>query len=337
MGKLRVSLAVILSVGLLAGCSQKDTAQKTGAESANVQDSSMNKKVDQVQSEQAPLTGVATENSDQRVISVVVNNHPKARPQSGLHKADIVYEMLVEGKITRLLAIYQSDYPDIVGPVRSARDYFIELNAGFNGIFVAHGYSPSAQTILNSGAVDHLNGMQYDGTLFERASFRKAPHNSYITTERIKKGATTNGYDLKQSPKPFIFDNEKRDSKEDTSVELAYSDTYHVSYRYNDGVYERFVNGELMKDRETKDTIALENVLVVEANHQIIDDYGRRAIDLESGGSAVLLQEGVKTEVTWKNENGRITAVKDGSSVPLIPGQTWVNIVPELNVVTSNQ
>lgn len=337
MGKLRVSLAIILSVGLLVGCSQKEPSQKTGAESASVQESSMNKKVDQIESEQAPLTGVATENSDQRVIGVVVNNHPKARPQSGLHKADIVYEMLVEGKITRLLAIYQSDYPDVIGPVRSARDYFIELNAGFNGIFVAHGYSPSAQAILNSGAVDHLNGMQYDGTLFKRDSSRKAPHNSYITTESIKKGATTSGYELKQSPEPFIFDKEKRDSKVDTSVKLAYSDTYQLAYRYNDGVYERFVNNELMKDRETNDSIALENVLIVEADHQIIDDYGRRAIDLESGGNAILLQEGVKTEVKWKNKNGRITAVKGGSSVPLIPGQTWVNIVPDLTMITSNQ
>ncbi|WP_270182727.1 DUF3048 domain-containing protein [Alkalihalobacillus sp. CinArs1] len=337
MGKLRVSLAVILSVGLLAGCSQKDTAQKSGAESAGVEEPSMNKEVDQIQGEKAPLTGVATENSDQRVISVVVNNHPKARPQSGLHKADIVYEMLVEGKITRLLAIYQSDYPDIVGPVRSARDYFIELSAGFNGIFVAHGYSPSAQAILNSGAVDHLNGMQYDGTLFERASFRKAPHNSYITTDSIKKGATDNGYELMQIVEPLTFGDKELVSEEKSSVAIGYSNTYRVAYRYNDGVYKRFLNDELMEDRETKEPISLENVLIVEANHHIIDDYGRRAIDIESGGEAILLQEGVKKEVKWKNENGRITAVKDGSPVPLVPGRTWVNIVPDLTMITSNQ
>lgn len=333
MGKLRVSLAIFLSIGVLAGCSQKDTSQKTVAESASVQESSMNKKVEQVETERAPLTGVPVEESDQRVVSVVVNNHPKARPQSGLDKADIVYEMLVEGKTTRLLAVYQSEFPDVIGPVRSARDYFIELNAGFNGIFVAHGYSPSAQAILTSGAVDHLNGMQYDGTLFERASFRKAPHNSYITSENILKGVQKSGYTLEGSPEPFEFSNVDDVSEKQTSIEFAYSNTYKLAYRYDGEVYERFVNGERMKDRETSEPLSFENVLIVEANHRVIDDVGRRTIDLDSGGNAILLQEGVKKDVQWKNDNGRITAVKEGSSIPLVPGKTWVNIVPDINDV----
>ena len=137
-----------------------------------------------------PLTGLETaEAPEQRAVAVMVNNHPNARPQSGLDKADIVYEVLAEGDITRFMAIFESEEPETVGPVRSARDYYIELAKGYDSIFVAHGYSPEAKKMLSSGYIDELNGMHYDGTLFERVSFRKAPHNSYIDFENIERGA----------------------------------------------------------------------------------------------------------------------------------------------------
>ena len=80
-----------------------------------------------------------------RAVAVMVNNHPAARPQSGLNKADIVYELLAEGDVTRFLAIFQSEQPDNMGPVRSARDYYIELAKGFDSLYIAHGNSPDAE------------------------------------------------------------------------------------------------------------------------------------------------------------------------------------------------
>src|SRR5690625_2031129 len=80
-----------------------------------------------------PLTGIETEEEvTNRAIAVMVNNHPQARPQSGLSKADIVFEMLTEGNITRFLAIYQSTPPEVVGPVRSAREYYFTLASGYD-------------------------------------------------------------------------------------------------------------------------------------------------------------------------------------------------------------
>ncbi len=105
---------------------------------------------DQVRSKEAeaPLTGLKTEQklAKRRPIAVAVNNHPKARPQSGLSKADVVIEALAEGRITRFLAIFQSEMPETVGPVRSAREYFVTLSGGFNSIFVHHGWSPGAKS-----------------------------------------------------------------------------------------------------------------------------------------------------------------------------------------------
>ena len=135
----------------------------------------------------------------------MINNHPAARPQSGLNKADIVYELLAEGDVTRFLAIFQSEQPDNVGPVRSARSYYIELAKGFDSLYIAHGNSPDAKEMLDSGYIDDLNGLYYDGTLFKRASFRKAPHNSYITYDNILKGANQKGYEMEKAPSSLTF------------------------------------------------------------------------------------------------------------------------------------
>ena len=88
-----------------------------------------------------------------RAVAVMVNNHPKARPQSGLNKADIVYEILAEGDITRFLAVFQSEKPENIGPVRSARAYYIELAKGLNALYIAHGYSAEAKEMLRTMAI----------------------------------------------------------------------------------------------------------------------------------------------------------------------------------------
>ena len=140
-----------------------------------------------------PLTGESTtEKSIHRPISVMVNNHPQARPQYGLEQADIVYEFLAEGGVTRFLAVYQSEMPEKFGPVRSARPYFVELAKGFDSLYIFHGWSPDAKELIQSGYIDSLNGLSYDGTLFKR-HHSESPHNSYITYENILKGANEKG------------------------------------------------------------------------------------------------------------------------------------------------
>lgn len=118
---------------LLVSCQQKDAVP------------------DNAKKLKAPLTGLKTEQkvTERRPVAVVVNNHPKARPQSGLSKADIVIEALAEGQITRFLAIFQSQMPETVGPVRSAREYFVTLSNGFDSIFVHHAGVPAPKSSWN--------------------------------------------------------------------------------------------------------------------------------------------------------------------------------------------
>lgn len=287
-----------------------------------------------------PLTGMKADGEiRKRPLAVVVNNHPKARPQSGLSKADIVIESLSEGPITRFLAIFQSEMPETAGPVRSAREYFIDLALGFDGILVHHGWSPGAKKRLENGAADHINGMDYDGSLFWRADFREAPHNSYTSFENIKKAAADKGYSMKAAPEPYTFKKARPTSGTPYRIRLDYGTknvTNQVDFGYDKKVdgYMRMSDGMLTTDLETEEPIILQNILIVEAEHRIKDAYGRRDIDLRSGGQGLLLQNGEVHQVDWKNEEGRLVPVKDGKTVPFVPGKTWINIIPDLSKVS---
>ncbi|MCA1032918.1 DUF3048 domain-containing protein [Bacillus timonensis] len=284
-----------------------------------------------------PFTGVGIhEESLQRPIAVMINNHPAARPQSGLHKADIVFEVLAEGDVTRFLAVFQSESPKIIGPVRSARDYYIDLSQGLDAFYVAHGWSPEAQSILSSGKVDNLNGLFYDGSLFWRAKHRKAPHNSYTSIENIEKGADKKGYNMELSNKPYAFLTDKEaeviEGLDAKKVKVSYSSrsTFTNEYVYNSEKkkYERFSNNEQTIDRETEEPVLLDNILIVEMKHKVIDSYGRREVNLTSGGNGYLLQRGKAIEIEWKNVDGRFLPFKDGQELGFVQGKTWVSIIP---------
>ena len=325
---------------LLSGCGQKQVNQ--GSQKVDKKPEKGEKKVSDVIAQPKdpytfPLTGKgSTKSTAGRAVAVMVNNHPEARPQSGLNKADIVYELLAEGDITRFLAVFQSEKPGNIGPVRSARAYYLELAKGLNALYIAHGYSPEAKEMLDNGYVDHLNGMVYDGTLFKRASFRKAPHNSYITYENVLKGAQLKKYSMTESPPAFSFltEEESKNITGDTATSalITYSSNkmFDCMYQYDSelGRYKRFSGGEQTVDLETKEPILLDNIFIVEAVHQVIDSGGHRKINLQSGGKGYLLQKGKANQVEWKNVNNRIVPFKDGKEVPFVQGKTWVNVIP---------
>lgn len=335
--------AIIL---LLAACG-KDTKPPKKIEEQQKPDPSQENNQEEDEDNFAfrfPLTGNGTDNKpEERAVAVMINNHPLARQQSGLSQADVVYEVLAEGEVTRFLAIFQSEKPDNIGPVRSARDYYIDLAQGYRALYIAHGYSPDAQKMLASGRYDQLNGMQHDGTLFKRAGFRKAPHNSYISFENIEKGAERQKYDMSVPPAPLEF----MDAKEAEAdlpgtpaprVQVVYSGSkaFTNEYRYdeNAGAYNRYSGGVQTEEYETKEPVRTENLLVAAAVHKVIDNKGRRAIDFSSGGKAILFQKGKAKELEWRNVEGRILPYENGAPAKLIPGKTWISIVPSLNSIS---
>ncbi len=158
----------------------------------------------------APLTGIALpataqgadseammpeQLSKQRPIAVMINNYKAARPQSGLTHADIVWEVLAEGGITRLVAIFQSDNTsETIGPIRSIRPYLIEMGEMYNAVLVHAGASNDGYAILQQQRKQHLDEISNAGPFFWRESFRKAPHNLYSNLEKMRAGAEQKKY-----------------------------------------------------------------------------------------------------------------------------------------------
>ncbi|MGP4076028.1 DUF3048 domain-containing protein [Halobacillus sp. K22] len=286
-----------------------------------------------------PLTGEPAEGqADHRVVSVMINNHTKARPQSGLSQADIVFEVLAEAQITRFLALFHSQLPDTIGPVRSARPYYNELAAGFNALYVYHGASTAINRYVAESGIPYLDGAGYDnnGWLFERSSERKAPHNSYLRTQGIERFMKEKGYEKPESIEALPFEKENGETSEGSFVEevrIIYSErpeeTVTYTVRGADGRFERSSDGEPSVDQLNGERLTVDNVWIVETKHAIIDSQGRRAIDLTSGGNGYLLQNGKIIEAEWKNVNGRLLPYRDGRPIRFTPGKTWVNIIPE--------
>lgn len=145
-----------------------------------------------------------------------------------------------------------------------------------------------------------------------------------------------NQYSLDQSVAPltFLSKDEVKNLQGDEpayKITVQYHNRYSVTYYYDETEkhYTRFTDQEQTVDYETNEPLTLENILIVEANHRIVDGAGRRAIDITSGGDAILLQNGWARYVKWTNKNGRIVpTTSDDEEVGLVPGKTWIHFIP---------
>ena len=160
-------ILAMLSAVVITGCSDKEKEKAEEPiveieEEQEVEEGNVAEAAD-VLPFVTPFTGERTaEEITTRPVIATINNHPLARPQSGLAQADVVYEMLAEGDVTRFLALYQSEIPESIGPIRSARSYFIDIAKGLDAFYIAHGYSPEAKSMLEKKVVENINGMQQE-------------------------------------------------------------------------------------------------------------------------------------------------------------------------------
>lgn len=287
----------------------------------------------------APLTGIgrATEAAS-RPIAVMVNNFSAARPQSGLTNADVIWEVLAEGGITRLVAVFQSTgaIADTIGPIRSNRAYLIDIADTYGAVMVHAGGSPEAYSILKKQGKPYLDEITNAGSYYWRSKDRKAPHNLYSNLEKMREGADKKGYDKdKPSPAyPFSADGSALGSTE-TSTEIAITflmNDYEVEYAYDgaSGLYKRSINGEPHIDLNNNEQLTAANLIVFETSHKTLDNAGRLGVDLESGGAGYLFQQGKKIDIEWlRSPDGMIRFSKDGQEISFLPGKTFIHVVPD--------
>lgn len=275
---------------------------------------------------------------------VMIDNHPDARPQSGLAQASLVYEIPVEGGLTRFMAVFDaSSTVDQIGPVRSARLYFEELADGLEAVYAHVGGSPEAldQAKTWKGFRD-LNEF-YNGGYFWRSKSRAAPHNVYTKVDLLRdafvKKAWENGSFVpwKYVPDAFATTTQKGMSLPSISypAELPIRWTFDPST----GSYERTDGKTLKKDLDGT-VIEAKNVVILETEGSVIDDYGRLKIRTTGKGQATVYRDGKEFHGVWKRVQGEHLRFEtiDGADLLFRPGPTWIQVVlPGMTSGTSTQ
>lgn len=264
------------------------------------------------------------------VLIAKYSNAPKSRPQQGLGAADMAFEVLVEGGVVRILAVFQSEIPDVIGPLRSAREVDPKLIEPFNAFYASSGGQPAVMRDIGAVAVDVSDG---PGPGYFRQSGRSAPYNLFVNTAPLLEVS-----ELAPTPNQWVtFDETAPDGEQALSVEVDVSNFHTANYRYSaaDGGYLRF-NGEQPHTTvdETQLVASTVVVLFVEPlSTGRVDGSGTPVPDFEvlGTGEAIVFRDSVAIPGTW--ERGRSSDFfrlfdADGTEVPLKPGQIWFELVP---------
>ncbi len=288
--------------------------------------------------ERRPLDGLCVVNyKPEGYVAVMIDNQSQAKPQSGINQAGLVYETIAEIPVTRFVAVFDlNDQVVKIGPVRSARPYFLNWASEFKGIYAHVGGSEEALNLLKkSKAVFDLNEF-YNGNFFWRDSRRDMPHNAYTSTDFILRAATENHWsNIATSLDSWLFKADKKleERPASQSVLVDYkSNIYNVKWEYNqiENVYYRYQNGVLNTD-ENGQVVKAKNVAVMYSDSKIIDDYGRRETQTLGSGEAVVFVDGIAIPGNWKRATiGERTRFYDatGAEIQFNAGLSWINVVP---------
>ncbi len=278
-------------------------------------------------------------------LAIMIENQADARPQTGLTQADVVYEALAEGGITRFIALFLSDDAPVVGPVRSLRHYFAFL-AGDYGADVVHiGASPEGYAWRDAMNMGHLDETFGDPGVW-RVRTRPPPHNAYTDT------AADRGFLRAQTPPrqrnrlwgPLLFaDPAPRGELSARSIRLGFRPwPYRVDYTFDEtqGRYLRTMEGSPHRDAVSGEQIAPATVVIQYADVEAIPNDPKLRMDVNlvgGGGQLIVLSEGTRRDGTWTKPAPRSATIwldPGGTPIVIPPGPVWVEVVPNESPVS---
>ncbi|MFY9174906.1 MAG: DUF3048 domain-containing protein [Peptococcia bacterium] len=276
-----------------------------------------------------------------KALAVVIDNAPEARPQSGLEGAELVYEIPVEGGLTRFLAMITEPI-DIVGPIRSTRPYINDLAHEYGAFLVHAGGSIKALENLEKNKNEHLdeiNGSKQVRAAFWRSPDRPKPSNLYSSTEALLKAAAEEKYNLNTPSNylPLVELGEEIDGELVNDITIFYPNHQaEVRYVYNseDKVFERYTAGKPHLTAKG-DQITCANIIVQYVHYHYLDGDGRLQLLMHGEGDALIFREGKVTTAYWKKFPGEFTSFVDkkGDIIGVLPGPTWVQVVTKATMV----
>ncbi|MDD4476665.1 MAG: DUF3048 domain-containing protein [Patescibacteria group bacterium] len=283
------------------------------------------------------LDGTGVEKKEEetpRVVGLMIDNHNVARPQTGLAEARVVYEAMAEGGITRFLALFaDGDEVEKIGPVRSARPYYLDWLSEYGDALYMHcGGSPDALKRIKEQKIFDANEF-YWGDFYWREKNQTAPHNIYTRSENWKKIWENYGDEKDgQSWDGWKFGSDFSGGEKIKAVKIKYFPDYEVEWKYNETSekFERFINGQ-EHWVSGGDFIQSDDVIIQYAQTEILDEEGRREIKNLAGGEARVLRNGEIIKGTWKKESTKTRTRfynQNNEEIILTPGRIWVEVVP---------
>ena len=353
-----VSFILTTTLLMLTGCNKTPETQspETGKENVTSEETlpsdtvSENEDDDQIRSY---LTGkvIDPEIGRRRPLAIMLNNLEAAQPMCGISKAEVVYECVVEGAITRLMGIFE-DYDDLnkIGSVRSCRSYFVYYALEFDAIYAHYGQAAYAVELLDKPYVDNLSGLSAIGsTVFYRTTDRSAPHNAYASAEGIKAGIEKMGYDTEYRS---TFEGKFKFAKDDqeTTNEGGSTATYVApgylinkpwfEYNSDDKKYYRFQYDGPQIDELDNKQIAYDNLIFQYSAWVQLDDNDYLSFDCHSGGKMKYFTEGKVVDGFWirtvegndaENHDEGVTKYynNDGEEIVFNQGKTWICIIQD--------
>lgn len=309
---------------------------------------------------------IVDENSNQRPIAVMYDNNVGNYAHAGLQDSYINYEIIVEGGLTRIMALFKDKDVALIGPVRSSRHYFLDYAIESDAIYTHYGWSTYAENDIKSLHVNNINGL-YDDEPFWRDSKIAAPHNVFTSTNKIyeyakKKNYKTTSNDWKllnyttdnvvlnkpigtktvkneETGKNEKIDIENPELIKADSLSIPYSNYQIRSYQYNSDkkVYMRFMNGEAHIDKITNQQLSFKNIIIEKVSNRQLDSYGRQDLNTTPSGEGYYITNGYALPIKWNKESRTSKTIykySNGKEVKINDGNTFIQIIPEVNEPT---
>lgn len=335
--KILITVLVILIIafgGIMAYKITKDKKNnQTEETSANKEDNVLTAGVEEKK--------VKIFNGKDRPIAVMIDNHNQAWPQAGLNKAYLVYEAIVEGGETRLMALFKGVTVDKIGPVRSSRHYFLDYAMENDAIYAHFGWSPQAQSDITKYSIDNINGITESESTFWRVKDKAAPHNAVTSTEALLKAAKSKGYKTTSDKKSVLNYTTDEVNLEDgqgaTSVTIPHSTLQTVKYEYDEQnqVYKRYARKKAQTDWDTGNSITTKNIIITFCDNYTLpdsEDKGRQGLKNTGTFDGYYITNGKAIKIKCIKE-ARNTQTKyqdlQGNEIKVNDGNTWINICPK--------
>ncbi|MBD5520091.1 MAG: DUF3048 domain-containing protein [Lachnospiraceae bacterium] len=306
---------------------------------------------------QSYLTGEWTDKdvATRRPIAVMIPNNKPAMPQYGLSQAGIIYEAPVEGRITRLMAVFENfDDLERIGPVRSSRDYFVYVATGYEAIYCNWGLArPYVEELINrpnvynvSAAVEGIHNPADEAYYRVSRPGYATEFTGYLKISGLLKAVDRLGYDWEYDADyvpPFLFaaDDVVADYKDNDDATLIYPGgksggnsggygSYHPYFEYNedDHLYYRYQDGSKQIDEYNGDQLTVSNVIFQYCHGEVRDAKDYLAFGVHGEGDAIVFTNGKVIKGTWSRYDGDFTPAKffdeNGDEIIFNQGKTWV-------------